>query len=261
MRGFYYYQTIRKTIIQFLDMFSRINIARYNSAGTILKYVNVPLKFGPKSKAYYWLRKGSQKKFDETLPILAVSMQSMEFAPDRMGQVKNNIKVSTDLGEKVVNTYLTPIPYNISFALHLWSLYMSDVDQIYEQILPYFSPHAFMRIQIPELDTTFDVKVVLQDSSPEIEEEWDEEGYRIIKWLSTFLVQTYVFKPISETDFVKKIYDSFYTDETQWNARSSDDIYISGGPSAGYAESIYQEGITISAGTVIYNQEIFGHDS
>lgn len=235
-------------------MFSRINIARYDSAGTVIKYVNVPLKFGPKAKAYYWLK---ENKVDETLPILAVDMQSIDFASERMGQVKNNIKVSTEMDDKVVNTYLTPIPYNIQFTLHLWSLYMSDVDQIYEQILPYFSPHAFMRVHIPELDTKFDVKVVLQDSSPAIEDEWDEEAMRVIKWMSTFLVQTYVFKPISESDFVEKIYDNFYMDEDAFNARDNTAPYVSGGPDAPYSESIYQRGISMSGGALVYDQEIF----
>jgi hypothetical protein len=251
MRGYFYYQTIRKTIIQFLDMFSRIDIARYNSAGSVIKYVNVPLKFGPKSKVYTWIVEQSRR--DIVLPIMSVSMQSLEFASDRMGQAKDDIKVSTDIGTKVVNTYLTPIPYNIQFNLHIWSLYMSDIDQIYEQILPYFSPHAFVRINIPELDTTFDIKVVLQDSSPEIDDEWEDDGIRNIRWLSTFQVQTYVFKPISDTDFIEKIYNNIYTNEDAFDARDTTETYL---PS-GYTESIYQKGLSISGGTVLYDQEIF----
>lgn len=255
MRGYFYYQTIRKTIIQFLDMFSRIDIARYNSSGDVIKYINVPLKFGPKAKVYIWLNE--QDRTDIVLPIMAVTMQSIDFATERMGQIKNNIKVSTDLGDKVVNTYLTPIPYNIQFTLNIWALYMSDIDQIYEQILPYFAPHAFCRINIPEIDTTFDIKVILQDNSPETDDEWDDEGIRTIRWISTFQVQTYVFKPLSETDFVEKIYDNIYTDEDAFNARDNTATYTSGGPGSTYSESIYQKGVSISGDSLVYEQEIF----
>lgn len=50
----YYYETIRKTVLQFLNIFSDIKIARYdNDTGNILKYIKLPVSFSPKSKAWF----------------------------------------------------------------------------------------------------------------------------------------------------------------------------------------------------------------
>jgi hypothetical protein len=50
MRNFFYFGTIRKTIIQFLDIFKDLKIAKYDENGDIIKYVEVPVKFMPKQK-------------------------------------------------------------------------------------------------------------------------------------------------------------------------------------------------------------------
>jgi hypothetical protein len=47
----FYYEVIRRTIIQFINIFSNINIARYDdTTGDVLKYLRVPVTFAPKSK-------------------------------------------------------------------------------------------------------------------------------------------------------------------------------------------------------------------
>ena len=53
MENYFYFSSLRKTILQFLDMFNNINIAKYDSDGTIIKYVKVPIKLAPKQKFYY----------------------------------------------------------------------------------------------------------------------------------------------------------------------------------------------------------------
>jgi len=52
MDQYFYFASIRKTIIQFLDIFNNMRIAKYNPNGTILKYVEVPIKLAPKEKFY-----------------------------------------------------------------------------------------------------------------------------------------------------------------------------------------------------------------
>lgn len=53
MRQYYFFKTLRKAIIQFLDMFNDMEIAKYNDDGEITKYVKVPLKLASKQKFYY----------------------------------------------------------------------------------------------------------------------------------------------------------------------------------------------------------------
>jgi hypothetical protein len=48
--------------------------------------------------------------------------------------------------------YQTPIPYNIIFEVRISTEFISEMDQIVEQILPYFSPYVVNNIKVDELD-------------------------------------------------------------------------------------------------------------
>jgi len=259
MKDYYFYRTIRKSTIQFLNMFSEIDIARYNTSGTITGYHRVPLKYGPKAKMYYWLHEQNSDgtpKHDIQLPIMGVSMTAMTFDPLRMPNMFDSIKVSTDLTTRTISKYLNPTPYTLSFDLSIWSKYMVDIDQICEQILPYFQPHAFTRISINELDTTVENKIILQSCAPETEAQYGEEDWRDVRWTLGFDVQTYIFKPLETTPIVREIFTNLYTSETAFDARDTTSPYSSGAP--GDTESMSLSGTGYDDdGNILYNYEIF----
>ena len=49
-RQFFYYGSIRSSIIKFLSIFDDMQIAKFNTDGSVDKYVDVMLKFMPKKK-------------------------------------------------------------------------------------------------------------------------------------------------------------------------------------------------------------------
>lgn len=215
MKTYYYYRALRKIIVQFLDIFNDIQVARYDSEGNITDTFDVPLKFAPKSKAWYWIY---EKKSDEMLPMISCEITSIEYATERQGNRHRNVIVSRSLDDDTIRKFLNPIPYNINFQLNLWSKYMIDIDQILEQILPYFGPYIFMRTSIDQLDLSFDAKVMLNSVSPDLNSEYTDEERRIVRWMLDFTVQTYLFKPISDDpSIIKKIITKYYTNEDMWN--------------------------------------------
>ena len=219
MKTYYYYKAIRRTIIQFLDLFNEINIVRYARDGsTVSKYVEVPLRFAGKEKTWEWIHR---RKDDEMLPMISVSLTSVEFATERVGNRYNNVVKSTTPGDGEMQRFPNPIPYNLSFSLSVWTLHMSDADQILEQILPYFDPYVVMKVGISELDAEFDVKVIFQSCAPDISIEMPDEERRVVMWNMDFMVHTYLFKPISEPSIIKKIITKIYTDEEQWGNRGT----------------------------------------
>ena len=253
MRQYYHYHLIRKTIIMFLDMFNDMQIARYDNAGAFVKLVAVPLKFGTKEKAWYFLKE--KRRTEEMLPIMAVNMASIDFAPERMGN-KNEYIRCEPTGTSPISTlslHRNAIPYNITVNLNIWALYITDVDQILEMILPYFTPHSFIRVHIPEVDTTVEVKVVLQGCTPDITEDYGEEDWRVIKWTLTFVLQTYVFTPATDVETVEKIMANIATGDTRVSTTS---LFTSAAPS-GAAETVYLEGLGFSGTNVLFKYEIF----
>ena len=156
------------------------------------------MRYGPKSKYYQFLRE--RDRDEEMLPMMSVYITGLDFDPIRLTNKYQNIMINND-GEK--GTYAkNAIPYNIGFTLNLWTLHMVDIDQIYEQILPYFIPHAFIRVSIPEIGMAFDVKVILNSCSSIMTEDVGEEDNRVIKWDTVFTAQTWLFKPVETTGVI-----------------------------------------------------------
>jgi hypothetical protein len=184
-------------------MFNEIQIERYEQDGTINGYYLVPLKFVPKSKAYMWV---TEKGRDEQiLPMMIVTMTGIDFDNTRMTSRHEDIRVSTDYSALQATYASSAIPYNISFSLQIYALHNVDIDQIYEQILPFFMPHAYIIINIPDMNLNFEAKVVLNSCSPMMTDDVTEEEARTIKWETQFQVQTYLFKPVQTVDIIGRL--------------------------------------------------------
>jgi len=238
-RQHYFYNAMRLTIIQFLDMFNDIVIARYNQdTGTVIKYVKVPLKFAPKTKQWYWteLREAGDNR-DRVLPMIAANLENVTFAQDR--QVNRNARIESSNDGTDGKQYFSPVPYNFSFSLQIAAEYMVDITQIVEQIFPFFTPEAYIRITIPELSIEgladegqvgsdkLELKVVYEDATKDAPVELDEAGYRILLWTLNFTVQGYMFSPLQEVKPVHKVVQQYYTSDETWELQQADsDISI-----------------------------------
>lgn len=210
MKNYFFFHVFRKTLIQFLDAFNDIKIARYTPDGkSIEKYVEVPIKLSVKEKVYYWL---NTRKDDITLPMITAWVSSIDWASER--QVNDKFEIckgaNTETGEFL--KYLHPIPYNLTVTMNIWTLHMVDIDQIMEQILPFFAPHIFIRVGLEEVGIEFDVKVIFRSATPEVSHEMPDEEDRVINYTLDFEVQTWFFKPLQSTKLIQKIFASMFTD-------------------------------------------------
>lgn len=216
----FYYQAMRKTIVQFLDLFDGITIARYDTeTGRLIKYVSVPFKFSPKSKQWYWDEKidpvtGRRTK-DKILPMMACNLTDVE--PAQMRQVNTKYRArTTSQNDLNIERFFNPVPYDYTFQVHIAAEYMVDITQIMERILPFFDNYLFLRLTIPELDIVpdnikegahpLDLKVIYEGSSKEETIEFGEEDYRTIIWTLNFKVEGYLFKPKFEYPVIKKAF-------------------------------------------------------
>jgi len=201
MQDYYYFQVFRRTLIQFFDAFNNIKIARYTPDGkNIEKYVEVPIKHSVKEKHYYWLH---ERKDDEMLPMITAYVASIDWATDRT--VNGFFEICTAQEGSVYQKILHPCPYNLMITMNIWALHMVDIDQIIEQILPFFCPHIFIRVRLDEIDIEYDVKVVFRSATPEVSHEMADEEFRVINYTLDFEVQTWFFKPSTESKLIENI--------------------------------------------------------
>ncbi len=257
MKDYYYLKGLRKTIIQFLDTLNDIQIARYDEDGNFTQLYKVPIKFGLKRKIWYWLE---ERKSEQMLPMISVQMTGLEFDTNRLTNKMYKVTRTKDVSaSNIISRFPNPSPYNINFSVSIWALNMSDIDQIIEQILPFYNPYIFIKINIPELDVDLDLKVIFNSVSPDVSNDIPDDDYRSVIYNMEFTVQGYLFRPIADSSLIKKIITKFYADDDAWKYMGTESTYTSG--ASGYeAESSYIKAISPwydSNGDVLYEYYIF----
>lgn len=229
----FFYNITRKTIVQFLDIFNNIDIARYDDVGRIKKYVKVPIKFAPKTKQWYWKElKDNHDRRDSIFPMMSINLEGMAYASER--QVARHARISSFDDNSKVRRYYNPTPYDYTFRVLIVSQYMVDIMQIVEQILPNFSPEAYIRLTVPELNITglsengeagsdkLDLRVTYEGSQKDTPVELDEEAFRVITWELTFKVQGYLFSPVTTSGIIHKVVQNYYISDESWSKRGQD---------------------------------------
>ncbi len=216
----FYYQVMRKTIVQFLDMFNEIVIGRYdNNTGQLLKYISVPLKFAPKSKEWYWSEKTDpetgMRVRDRILPMMCCNLLNCQPAQERTVNSKYRARTRTQKDDNI-ERFFHPVPYDYTFEVKIAAEYMVDITQIMETVLPYFDNFLYIRLTIPELDIIpgdisdgaypLDLKVQYDGNSKEETLTFDEGDYRTIIWTMSFRVEGYLFKPKWDYPIIKNAF-------------------------------------------------------
>lgn len=221
MKTYFFFNVLRRTIVQFFDAFNDIKIARYSNDGTTVdRWIEVPIKHAVKEKVYYWL---TERKDDEMLPMITAYVSAIDFATDRKVNSFYSFTSNCDnIQEGSVATFLHPCPYNLTFTMNIWTLHMTDTDQILEQILPFFCPHIYVRVYLTEPDISFDVKIIFRSATPEVSQEMADLDYRVLNYTLDFEVQTWFFKPISDVGLIEKIYGSYFTDPLSFRKQIND---------------------------------------
>lgn len=169
-----------------------MKIQKYNADGDVVKVVDIPLKLAQREKFYLWLH---DRKHEQHLPIMAATMSNISLDPQRIGnkthQTFFSMATSGTSGMKY-GSHFIPVPYNVSYELIIAAQYTVEMDQILEQILPFFDPAIFFRVEIPEINNTFNVKLVLDSCTPENP---NVDEWKVLQWTLGFTAQTYLLKP------------------------------------------------------------------
>lgn len=232
MDTFFNFNGLRRTTIQFLNIFNNIKVAKYNKDGSIREYIKVPLKYAPKEKFYYWLY---QRKHEVRLPMMSAYITSIMPAMNERGTNKS-IKIKSCDGKYF---HKALIPYTVEYELAITTLFHNEIDQIFEQIIPYFTPYVMTRINIPEISNHFDSKVILNSVSPDVDVDIPEDDYRTINWKLNFTVYTYALQPINEGKYIEEIF-------LQFRDKESSLLY----------ETLHLSGYQDDSGEIISNFEI-----
>ena len=205
----YYHETIRKYVAVFGTLFNDINIQRRNSAGVITEQIKVPIEYSAKDKMLLHIRRMSTTDASvmTTLPRMGFVLTGVAYDGTRklntLGQVyAANTAASTSTLMKQYN----PVPYNFDFELAAMVDSSEDGAQIFEQIVPFFTPEFTVSVNlIPSMNIKPDVTIILGSTTVEDSFEGDFTMRREIIWSFTFTLKGYIYPDIKSGSVTKTV--------------------------------------------------------
>ena len=210
MKSYGYYKVIRNTTLQILDLFNDITVKRYSKDGSIEKIIGkVPIRFGPKDKLWNWVK---QKDWDVVLPRLSLFFKGISLDPNRLKGLHTKVIGTPDYGEGTYSAVEKVTPYSFDYQLTVWCKFYEDLNQILENLLPWFSPFVPITIKSPGEDKLLNFKVSLTGASNNTSDHYSTNDRRLIVWDLSFKVQALLFGAIDPDDnkLIKKAYTHWW---------------------------------------------------
>jgi hypothetical protein len=250
----FYNRTIRKVIVAFGSIFNDITLVRYSKDGsTAYERTKVPISYGAKEK--YLLRLTSDptltKSIAEYVPRISFDLSGLAYDSTRKFiTVNKNYGFDTSTG--MVKGQFAPVPYTFDFDLSIYVRNTEDGTQILEQILPYFTPDFTVTVDfIHSIGRKYDMPIMLNSVTPEVDYEGDMMTTRLIIWNLSFTARGYIFPAVSSTGVIEQANTNIYTDI---RATTTQQVYID--PNSG--RGVYTTGEIVrvlnkgKTGTVAY---------
>jgi hypothetical protein len=200
----FYNRTIRKIVVAFGTVFNDIFLIRYTKDGLTAKETfKVPLNWGAKEK--YITRINADptltKSIATTVPRISFEMTGMSYDSSR--KLPSTMRNFSANNATSVKTQFVPVPYNFDFSLSIYVRNTEDGTQILEQILPFFTPDFSLTVDfIPDLDPKYDMPIILNSVSNEVDYEGDMMTTRLIIWNLEFTAKGHIWPPVKTSKII-----------------------------------------------------------
>ena len=208
----YYHQTIRKYVAVFGTLFNDINVVRRDASDVIKEQIKVPIAYSPRDRWILRLRRargvsGTDEAVAMTLPRMGFDLTAITYDGTRklntLGQVYS---ANTAAGTSTLMKQYNPVPYNFDFSLYSMVSNAEDGAQIFEQIVPFFTPEFTVTVNlIPSMNIAPDVTMVMNGVTIEDNYEGDFQATREIIWTLTFTMKGYIYPDVKTGSVVKTV--------------------------------------------------------
>lgn len=214
--NYFFADTIRSLCIGFGTFFNDLFVVRYDTKGVPVKTIQVPLKYGPRMKSHdFRTEQESNKKYYIQKPNLTYRISGISFDSERASGLTEqrtfyseyftNNGIDYDMADQFWGD-MQVIPYKFDVQMEANCEYISDANQILEQILVRFDPSAFFYIkEFWFANIKRNIKMILNNSSIEINQDYGEEEKREIKVSFEFTMYANLYKPIKESHIIDTI--------------------------------------------------------
>ena len=242
----FYHKQIRNTVIAFGTIFNNINIKRLDSSGNPLQSLKVPLSYSPKEKFIARLDQqasltGTDSSVAITLPRMAFDINGYSYDPTR--KLNKNQKrgvVTTNADTTKLNSQYSPVPYDVSFELNIFTANSDDGLQIIEQILPYFQPdYTVTMIENSVMDSKRDIPFILESVNYEDSYAGSLTDTRRITYTLAFTAKIYLYGPISTGAIIKKASADLYDNTADGGPFRKERVTVTPNPTSADKDDSY----------------------
>ena len=242
----FYHKQIRNTVIAFGTIFNNIHIKRLDSSGNPLQSLKVPLSYSPKEKFIARLDQqssltGSDSSVAITLPRMAFDITGYAYDPSRkLNKNQRRGVVTTNADTTKLNAQYSPVPYDVSFELNVFTATSDDGLQIIEQILPYFQPdYTVTMIENSVMDSKRDIPFILESVNYEDSYAGSLTDTRRITYSLSFTAKIYLYGPISTGAVIKTVSADLYTNTSDQSPSRSERVTVTPNPTSADKDDTY----------------------
>jgi len=204
----YYHETIRKYVAIFGTLFNDINIQRRNSAGVITEQIKVPIAYEARDKLILRMRAvQANDGVSTTLPRMGFSLTGITYDGVRkLNTLGQTYAANTAAGTSSLMKQYNPVPYNFDFVLSAMVDNSEDGAQIFEQIVPFFTPEFTVSVNlVPSMNIKPDISIILGGVSLEDSYEGELTLKREIIWTLNFQIKGYIYPDIKTGSVTKSV--------------------------------------------------------
>jgi len=201
----FYNRTIRKMVIAMGTVLNDIELVRYTKDGTTAKErFKVPLSYGAKEKYYTRLTTDPDlvRSLNVVVPRISFELTGMNYDSSRkMVSTMRNSAVNTNTSSY---SQYVPVPYDFNFSASIYVRNTDDGTQIVEQIVPFFTPDFTVTANlIPQLGLKYDIPIILNSVSNQVDYEGDFTTTRLIIWNLEFTLKGHLFPPVKSSKIIR----------------------------------------------------------
>jgi hypothetical protein len=192
-----------------------ISIARTDANGNTLSIMKVPLTYAAKDKMLSRVDADPaiNRQTAITLPRMSFELTNLSYAGERMLNRSQRHPVKDPTNANKLKTQYTPVPYDLTFQLHIYVKNQEDGTKIIEQILPFFTPDWTVTVNlIPEMNESRDIPITLMNIEGPVDNYSGPmtNDRQMITWTLTFVMKTFFYGPITPKPIIKVANTTFY---------------------------------------------------
>jgi hypothetical protein len=257
----YYFGIFRKSVSLFGTLFNNIRINRQNSNNNIQQQLLVPIIYANKDKMLSRVDAEptlGDKDAAIVLPMMSFEIVDVHYDGDRkLPTMNKTVALNEDDANKMYVQY-GPVPWNISFALHVYVKNAEDGTKIVEQIAPYFTPAFTPTVHlVPELGHVVDVPIILNSVQVEDSYTGTFDQRRALIWTLNFTMKTYLFGPVKNKPIIKFANTNYLVGNTSDNSGTLLNVNIQAGLDANGSPTT-NSSISVGANNIFANSD-FGY--